>query len=244
MKTLTFGSLFAGIGGFDLGFERAGLRCEWQVEIDPYCRRVLAKHWPNVRRWDDVRTWPQPDTASVDIICGGFPCKQTSTGAAIHDKRKGLRGRDSRLFYEFVRVVQLLQPRFIVLENVGGAATWQETIKRRLEAIGYRLPNGPASLPAEGFGAPHRRRRLFWIADRDFAGLEIARPCGSSKAERIARGAADRNHWLASIPRALRVADGVPGGLDRRQRINAIGNAVVPAVAEWIGKRIVETQAN
>ena len=71
---LKFGSLFAGIEGFDLGFERAGMRCEWQVEIDPYCQRVLAKHWPNVRRWDDVRTFPPEGEWGVDVICGGFPC--------------------------------------------------------------------------------------------------------------------------------------------------------------------------
>src|SRR6188472_3345663 len=75
---LTFGSLFAGIGGFDLGFERAGMQCKWQVEIDPYAQAVLNKHWPTVRRWDDVRTWPQPDTERVDVICGGFPCVNIS----------------------------------------------------------------------------------------------------------------------------------------------------------------------
>ena len=75
---LTFGSLFAGIGGFDLGFERAGMVCKWQVEIDDYANRVLRKHWPNVRKHDDVRTWPQPDTEPVDVICGGFPCQDIS----------------------------------------------------------------------------------------------------------------------------------------------------------------------
>ena len=71
-KTLTFGSLFAGIGGFDLGFERAGMVCKWQVEIEPYCQRVLEKHWPDVRRHDDIRTFPptNPDEWRVDVICG------------------------------------------------------------------------------------------------------------------------------------------------------------------------------
>lgn len=72
---MTFGSLFAGIGGFDLGLEMAGMECKWQVEIDPYARRVLEKHWPNVRRHDDVRTFPvgSVDEWRVDLICGGFP---------------------------------------------------------------------------------------------------------------------------------------------------------------------------
>lgn len=76
---LTFGSLFAGIGGFDLGLERAGLRCVWQVEISPRCRRVLEKHWPDVRRWGDVKTFPPPGDWSCDVICGGFPCQPFST---------------------------------------------------------------------------------------------------------------------------------------------------------------------
>lgn len=86
--TLTFGSLFAGIGGFDLGFERAGMECRWQVEIDPYCQKVLAKHWPDVGRWDDVRTFPPTPAEDweVDVICGGFPCQDISNAG----KRAGL----------------------------------------------------------------------------------------------------------------------------------------------------------
>uniref|UniRef100_UPI0035617122 DNA cytosine methyltransferase n=1 Tax=Stieleria sp. TaxID=2795976 RepID=UPI0035617122 len=94
--TLTFGSLFAGIGGIDLGFERAGMTCKWQVEIDDYARRVLAKHWPDVRRHDDVRTWPQPDTERVDVIAGGFPCQDISYAG----KGAGLAGERSGLFFE------------------------------------------------------------------------------------------------------------------------------------------------
>ena len=71
MNTLTFGSLFAGIGGFDLGFERAGLKCLWQVEKDPYCLKVLKKHWPNVKRYEDIKECK--GLAAVDVICGGFP---------------------------------------------------------------------------------------------------------------------------------------------------------------------------
>ena len=111
---LTFGSLFAGIGGFDLGFERAGMVCKWQVEIDDYANRVLAKHWPDMRRWPDVRTWPQPDTERVDVICGGFPCQDISYAG----QGAGLDGDRSGLFFEAVRVVRELRPRVVVLENV------------------------------------------------------------------------------------------------------------------------------
>ena len=76
---LTFGSLFAGIGGFDLGLERAGMACAWQVEREPYAARVLEKHWPNVRRHDDVCTFPPEEgNWAVDLICGGFPCQDIS----------------------------------------------------------------------------------------------------------------------------------------------------------------------
>ena len=77
--TLTFGSLFAGIGGMDLGLERAGMRCLWQVEIDPYASQVLAKHWPDVARHGDVRSVGAHCLQPVDVICGGFPCQDPST---------------------------------------------------------------------------------------------------------------------------------------------------------------------
>ena len=77
--TLTFGSLFAGIGGFDLGFERAGMVCKWQVEIDDYANRVLAKHWPDVHRERDIRECGVHNLERVDVICGGFPCQDIPT---------------------------------------------------------------------------------------------------------------------------------------------------------------------
>ncbi len=78
---MKFGSLFSGIGGLDFGLERAGMQCKWQVEIDEYCRRVLAKHWPDVPRYKDVRDFPpQEGCAEVDLICGGFPCQVADSG--------------------------------------------------------------------------------------------------------------------------------------------------------------------
>ena len=90
----TFGSLFAGIGGFDLGFERAGMVCRWQVEIDEFCQKVLAKHWPDVTRYGDVRECGKHNLEAVDLICGGFPCQDVS----VAGKRAGLEGKRSGLW--------------------------------------------------------------------------------------------------------------------------------------------------
>jgi DNA (cytosine-5)-methyltransferase 1 len=156
---LTFGSLFAGIGGFDLGFEWAGMSCKWQVEIDDYANRVLAKHWPGVPRWRDVRTWPQPGTESVDVICGGFPCQDISNAG----KRAGLDGDRSGLFFEIIRIACELEPRFIVLENV--AALLNRGMGRvlgELAEIGFDTEWH--CIPASAVGAPHVRDRVFLLA--------------------------------------------------------------------------------
>jgi DNA (cytosine-5)-methyltransferase 1 len=158
-EPLTFGSLFAGIGGIDLGFERAGLQCKWQVEIEPYAQKVLAKHWPNVRRHDDVRTWPQPDTEYVDVIAGGFPCQDISYAG----KRAGLQGERSGLFYEAIRVVREVGPRFIVLENVAALLTsGMGDVLGTLASIGYDAEWH--CIPAAAVGAPHIRDRIFILA--------------------------------------------------------------------------------
>ena len=93
---LTFGSLFAGIGGFDLGFERAGMECRWQVEIDPFCQKVLAKHWPDVRRYSDVRECGSHNLEPVDVICGGFPCQDISNSSSTKTGIEGSRLRGFR----------------------------------------------------------------------------------------------------------------------------------------------------
>src|SRR4029450_2592075 len=112
---LTFGSLFAGIGGFDLGLERAGLTCRWQVEIDPFCRKVLAKHWPDVTRYADIRELDGRTVDPVDVLCGGFPCQPHS----LAGKRGG--SADERdLWREFARVIREVGPRWVLAENVPG----------------------------------------------------------------------------------------------------------------------------
>ena len=160
---MTFGSLFAGIGGFDLGLERAGMECRWQVEIDAYASSVLAKHWPGVTRWGDVRTFPVGDPAEwqVDLICAGVPCQPVSHAG----KQKGAND-DRWMWGEALRVVADLSPRFFVAENpIGllnhdGGRTFHG-ILRAFASVGYVCEWHVIS--ASAVGAPHRRERVWLI---------------------------------------------------------------------------------
>lgn len=161
MTQLTFGSLFAGIGGFDLGFERAGMVCKWQVEIEDYANRVLAKHWPNVHRERDIRECGKLNLESVDVICGGFPCQDISYAGL----GAGLDGERSGLFFEAIRVVRELQPRIVVLENVAALLTrGLDRVLGTLAEIGYDAEWH--CIPAAAVGAPHIRDRVFVIGYR------------------------------------------------------------------------------
>lgn len=158
----TFGSLFSGIGGIDLGLERAGWTCRWQVEIDDYCRRVLSKHWPDVPKHGDVRELTGSELEPVDLVAGGFPCQPVS-----HAGRRRGTADERWLWPEFRRVLGLLRPRFILVENVpglltvnGGAAFGE--ILGDLAALGYDAEW--ENLPAAAFGAPHLRYRVFLVA--------------------------------------------------------------------------------
>jgi DNA (cytosine-5)-methyltransferase 1 len=223
----TFGSLFAGIGGFDLGFERAGFKCAWQVEIDPWCRRVLAKHWPEVRRHDDVKTFPPAGDWSVDCIIGGFPCQDVSNAG----RRVGIAGRRSGLWSEFHRIICLVRPRFVVVENTPGLLSrGMDRVLGDLAASGFDAEW--SVLPACALGASHARARVFLVAHA--AGERPGQlRWGSCQEE----GAEDRDiPWPKTEPGLHRELDGVP---DRVDRLTAIGNAVVPQVAEWIGRRLM-----
>jgi DNA (cytosine-5)-methyltransferase 1 len=242
---LTFGSLFAGIGGLDLGFERAGMICKWQVEIDQYARRILAKHWPNVRRWDDVRTWTQPDTEYVDVIAGGFPCQDISNAG----KQAGIKGERSGLFFELMRVVRQVGPRFIILENVSALLhRGMDSVLSELAESGFDAEW--ACIPASFVGAPHKRERVFIVAyatgkrfnplwdearkpTQAIASQQVRRTWGSD----FRRGDSGRLR-LCSNSFDERMGDGFPSGVDR-SRLRGLGNAVVPQVAEWIGRQLV-----
>ena len=254
MSQITFGSLFAGIGGFDLGFERAGMVCKWQVEIDDYATRVLAKHWPEVHRERDIRECGKHNLQPVDVICGGFPCQDISYAGL----GAGLDGERSGLFFEAIRLVRQLRPRIVVLENVAALLTrGLERVLGTLAAIGYDAEWH--CIPAAAVGAPHMRDRVFVLGINsnginDSARRICERFKPTSKSGRIQRQMVSEGRtetayrkWLESArcdwwnkqneSRICRVANGVPARLDR---LRGLGNAVVPQVAEWIGRQIVE----
>lgn len=289
-------SLFAGIGGLDLGLERAGLTVVGQVEIDPFCQRVLAKHWPEVPRHDDVRTavewWLGATRPRVDVVCGGFPCQPFSAAGrkeGIADERWG--------WPWFWSVARALRPGFIIVENVAALLSDREAfgwILADLAAGGYDAEWD--CVPAASVGAPHLRDRVFvvayassqagrWVgAGRRQQQPEGGRPTGTladperfgrlpgwhdagqpEVAEPLDRGAsladpggegcpgrrathlpaetprvyvAKPHHrdWWAAEPDVGRVAHGVPGRVDR---LRGLGNAVVPQVAEHIGRLVM-----
>lgn len=165
-EPLTVGSLFTGIGGIDLGCERAGMQVAWQVEIDPWCSRVLEKHWPNVARYGDVKGVGSHNLAPVDVIAGGFPCQDIS----IAGRGGGLAGERSGLWFEMHRIVRELRPRFVLVENVSALTSRGiDRVVADLAEIGYDAEWHCVS--AGAVGAPHQRLRLWIVAWQRGSGL-------------------------------------------------------------------------
>jgi len=167
----TFGSLFAGVGGFDLGFENAGFDCKFQVEWDDNCQQTLAHHWPDVPRWGDVSEVNGADLPPVDVITYGFPCQDLS----VAGKRAGLDGERSNLFFDAVRIIKEMReatnglyPTFAVAENVAGLlnADKGDAMARVLDTLAEAgaLVIEWCMLDAQWFGVPQRRRRVFVTA--------------------------------------------------------------------------------
>lgn len=255
---LTVGSLFAGIGGIELGLERTkGFGVVWQVEIDPYASRVLAKHWPDVARFRDVRDCGSRNLARVDLICAGFPCQPVSSAG----RRRGK--EDERwLWPEAARIVRELRPRYVLLENVAGLLRrGMGDVLGDLAACGYDAEW--QSLPAAAFGAPHIRERVFILAyptgssaGRLPFGTDAAQPLPAECSEDVAypdeRGcrtpkapvltgwnSAEYGGWWDIEPPVGRLAARIPNRVDR---LRCLGNAVVPQIAEYIGRCILAAE--
>lgn len=199
MGQLTLGSLFSGIGGLDLGLERAGMRVVWQVEIDPFASRVLAKHWPDVRRYRDVRECGAHNLERVDLVCGGFPCQPHS----LAGKRGG--SADERdLWGEFARIIRELRPGWVLAENVPGllsseAGRFFGRVLRDLAACGYDAEWD--CIPAAAVGAPHLRYRTFIVAyTRRERGQFGREPGDMAGTDREAQGKEDQRQRGGDAP--------------------------------------------
>jgi DNA (cytosine-5)-methyltransferase 1 len=272
--TLTVGSLFSGIGGLDLGLERAGMKVVWQSEIDPYACKVLKKHWPEVPNHGDIKQIDWRAVEPVDVICGGYPCQPFSHAG----KRQGT--EDPRHLWPWVRTaISELRPRYAILENVRGHLTMGGLqVVGELAEIGYDAEWRVVS--AAGLGAPHRRERIIIVAypndtrsgtserriDTDgskeikewenvaqFGVSGCSKAVANTDSERWKRrvwaqevvtknGGFDLqstsckwgDEWIAE-PNVGRVANGISKRMDK---LRGLGNAVVPQVAEYIGRLI------
>lgn len=256
-------SLFAGIGGLDLGLERAGLGVvTLQCEKDPFCLEILAKRWPDVKRCDHVYQI-EGIRERWGVVCGGFPCTDVSSAG----KRAGLGGRHSGLWYEMLRIVDETRPLYTVIENVaGGARRWLPYVRRDLHVLGYRTR--ALALSAFDVGAPHLRRRVFVLAadpervelrneprwsggagrqasnepsddgaegaSSDADGQGELEPSGCVEQEWRWSRVGDRWHPEPPVPG---VDDGVSPRMERRlDRERVLGNACIPACAEVAGR--------
>ncbi len=225
---MIYGSLFTGIGGLDLAVEAVfGAKPAWQCEIDPFCRRVLERHWPGVERYEDITQARPPKGA--DLICGGFPCQDVSSAG----KRAGITGKRSGLWREFARIVRDVGPRYVVVENVtSGLKAWLPYVLADLDGLGYDAEW--ETVRASDVGAPYQRARTFILA-RANGHVESARP---EHAEASNVPATRRNPWAGGVPESVvrRVDARIP---DRMDRLRALGNAVVPEQAALALRRMM-----
>ena len=186
--------LFSGIGGFSLGLERAGITTVAFCEIDPWARRVLRKHWPDVPIYEDVTKLKGADVGTVDLVCGGFPCQDISCAG----KGAGLEGARSGLWWEMHRIIAELRPRWVLAENVGALRTrGADEVLASLEGLGYTC--WPLVVGADDVGAPHRRKRVWLVAHRPQHGRGPGwegRPDSSGEGERKQPLQADVPHTL------------------------------------------------
>jgi len=277
--TLTVGSLFSGIGGIDLGLERAGMTVKWQSEIDPYACEVLKKHWPDIPNLGDIKTVDWSTVEPVDLIAGGYPCQPFSTAG----KRQG--ENDLRHLWPYFRdAISAIRPRFALLENVRGHLTMGgTTVIGDLTQIGYDCEWQVVS--AASVGAPHRRDRIIIVAYpqgecgdvvNDYSGSSMGpKTMQQSRNDSRPKNVADTYNagnrtpqletvkdwqkieqrrqifsfaepgrfcgipnWWEVEPNMGRMANGVPSRVDR---LRGLGNAVVPQVAEYVGRLILQS---
>lgn len=238
MKVL---DLFSGIGGFSIGLEAAGFETAAFCEIEDYPQRVIKERWPGVPLYSDVRELTgrqlRADGIVPSVIVGGYPCQPFSTAG----NRKG--EQDPRhLWPEVHRLIRELRPRWVICENVGGhIKLGLDEVLSALENEGYAV--WTFVIPACGVDAPHKRDRVWIVANSNSSPLSGARVAsGVSEAEPIngtslqGGGAKPRLESWPAEPDVCRVVNGIP---NQSHRLKALGNAIVPQIAEAIGHTIM-----
>lgn len=242
---LTVLDLFSGIGGFSLGLERTGgFKTIAFCEIEPFPRKVLAKHWPGVPIFEDVRTLHARDiVGTVDVICGGFPCQDLSCAG----KQAGFKGDRSSLYTEMVRLIGECRPQYAIFENVtallsGDRGAWFAQFLYDLAAFGYDAEWH--CIPASYAGAQTLRDRVWIVAHPQcesvqgralvWEGWKI-----ESREEQLARLVQPCSWTTIPSARDRGTGHGVPCGMERNK---ALGNSVVPQVVEMIGRAILEAE--
>lgn len=246
--TLRSVGLFAGVGGLELGLEWAGIEPAAFVELDPYCQRVLAHHWPDVPQHPDVLTFPgwwAEQDLTADVLTAGFPCQPFSTAG------RQLGVSDPRWLWPAVaEAIRVVRPRYVLLENVAALTRDADAfgwVLADLHALGFDAEW--ATVRASDFGAPQNRRRVYLLAhpqgvgSLQDAGMVQGREWGSSlpTGGLLGLAPADRDReamaWLEREPRLDRLAHGIPAQVDR---LRCAGNAAVPRIAQHFGAMIVQ----
>lgn len=246
MRPLTVGSLFSGIGGIDLGLERAGMRVVWHSEIDLYASRVLAKHWPTVPNLGDITKIDFTTVEPVDVLAGGFPCQDIS----VAGKGAGIDGERSGLWREYARAIRDLRPRYVLVENVPAL------LGRGLcRVLGNLAPLGYDAqwdcISAADVGAPHIRNRVWIVAHANGPRLEervvfarSASGAGSApKGEVVGLGhqVADANEFGARPIAQSTSCEAIPTsrrlcfGPRRRSTGTTTGRELFPNFRRWAG---------
>jgi DNA (cytosine-5)-methyltransferase 1 len=269
MSDLRLLDLFSGIGGFSYAAEYivGGFTTVQFVEREPFCQNILSRHWPDVPIHDDITTF-NPRPHSADVVCGGFPCQDISTAG----KQAGIKeGTRSGLFYELMRVVRLVRPQFVVMENVAAIlANGLDTVLGELAQAGFDAEW--ACIPASAVGACHQRDRWWLVAYPQSIGRRTRQGQGAQSTGYQSTGAGDHSarsdaantsserlerpqhqEWraaeqlcpdwggYASEPVLCRGDDGLSSRVDR---LKALGNAVVPQVAAIPLARVKELSDN
>jgi DNA (cytosine-5)-methyltransferase 1 len=224
--------LFSGIGGFSLGLERAGMQTVAFCEIDPYCRAVIKKHWPDIPCHEDVRTIPD---IGCDLICGGFPCQPFS----VAGKQRGT-ADDRHLWPAMLEVIKRERPAWVLGENVAGLIRLGlDGVLSDLETEGYSCRT--FAIPACSVGAFHRRERLWIVAHAQRDQQPRQESCDGSPGR--VGGQQQSLAWHRDWEGALRAFRGMDDGLSYRvDRVDTLRNAVVPQIPEIIGRAIMRAE--